>query len=101
MEPVYSDGKNNQFSIIFDIIFSKIFYECSVRLLLMIQLALVAKTANFKGQTNPRAIYHLFGDPNTDFTIFSGDPEFQSHSCQNFSWTFVKTLVMEPVGTNG
>ncbi|KAG5608029.1 hypothetical protein H5410_019310 [Solanum commersonii] len=46
---------------------------------LWIQLALTAKTAHFKG-------HGLFGDP-----------EFRPHFCQNFTWTFVKTLSMEPV----
>ncbi|KAG5582385.1 hypothetical protein H5410_053012 [Solanum commersonii] len=36
-----------------------------------------------------------------DFTIFFGYLEIQRHFCQNFSWTYVKTLDMEPVGPDG
>ncbi|RAN86301.1 hypothetical protein B5P41_30080, partial [Bacillus sp. SRB_28] len=65
-------------------------------------LALTAKTSHFKGQMCPRA-----GKP--PFCRFScaivhglfGDLEFRHNFCQNFSWTSVKTLAMEPVSPHG
>ncbi|KAG5593549.1 hypothetical protein H5410_044063 [Solanum commersonii] len=32
---------------------------------------------------------------------FFGDLEFRPHFCQNFTWTSIKTLPMEPVGPHG
>ncbi|KAG5607808.1 hypothetical protein H5410_029300 [Solanum commersonii] len=34
-------------------------------------------------------------------TRFYGDLEFQCNFCQKFTWTSVKTLVMEPIGHHG
>ncbi|KAG5613726.1 hypothetical protein H5410_013550, partial [Solanum commersonii] len=53
-------------------------------------LALTAKPAHFQRQTNPRAVHGFFGNL-----------EFRPHFCQNYTWTFVKTFPMEPVGPHG
>ncbi|KAG5628344.1 hypothetical protein H5410_000061 [Solanum commersonii] len=55
-----------------------------------IQLDLTAKTSQFEGQASPGAVHGLFGDL-----------EFRAHFCQILSWTFVKTLAMEPVVPHG
>ncbi|KAG5582360.1 hypothetical protein H5410_052987 [Solanum commersonii] len=104
MESVYFDAKNNQFSMSndprstltpyfidfrnFDIIFAKIFHGRSLRPLLMTQLALMAKTAHFKGQTNSRASK----PPILSIFVCYSSPSLL---------TFVNILAMELVGTDG
>ncbi|KAG5569111.1 hypothetical protein H5410_058877 [Solanum commersonii] len=94
-----------------------------IKTLVMETMALMAKTTHFQGQMNPgaelsygaswpsqpkRPIFKVKRSPkqvNPSFYRFScaivhgifGDPEFQPHFCQKFSWTSVKTLVMEPM----
>ncbi|KAH0668388.1 hypothetical protein KY289_022881 [Solanum tuberosum] len=68
-----------------DLIFAKILPGRPVRPYIYGQLALTAKMAHFEGQTIPRA-------------------EFRPDFCQNFTWTSVKALHMDPViphGQNG
>ncbi|KAG5582365.1 hypothetical protein H5410_052992 [Solanum commersonii] len=65
-------------------------------------LALTAKTTYFQSQTSPGAgkapIFSIF----VCYSPWSfGDPEFARYFCQKFSWTFVKTLVMVPLGPDG
>ncbi|KAG5574357.1 hypothetical protein H5410_054491 [Solanum commersonii] len=80
-----------------NLIFAKILHGRPLRPYLWSQLALTAKTA--QGQMIPGASK----PPYCRFSYaivhgFFGDPEFRPHFCQNFTWTFVKTLPMEPVG---
>ncbi|KAG5582352.1 hypothetical protein H5410_052979 [Solanum commersonii] len=63
-----------------NMIFAEIFHRRSLRPSLWNKLALIVKTAHFQSQKNPGAVIHF---------------------CQNFSWTSVKTLVMELVGPDG
>ncbi|KAG5578682.1 hypothetical protein H5410_049309 [Solanum commersonii] len=51
------------------------------------QLVSTAKTAHLKSETSPE-----------QSTKFYGDPKFRYHFCHKLTWTFVKTLAMEPIG---
>ncbi|KAH0664622.1 hypothetical protein KY285_025828 [Solanum tuberosum] len=64
------------------LIFNKILPGRPLRLYLWIQLALTAKMTHFQGQTSPSA-------------------EFRPYFCQNFTWTSVENLSMEPVVPHG
>ncbi|KAG5593562.1 hypothetical protein H5410_044076 [Solanum commersonii] len=66
----------------YDLIFAKNLHGCPLRPYLSSQLSLMAKTAYLQGQTNPGS-------------------EFRPHFCQNFTWTSVKTLAIEPIGPHG
>ncbi|KAG5569106.1 hypothetical protein H5410_058872 [Solanum commersonii] len=54
------------------------------------QLALTAKTTHFKIKMILEAVHGFFGDL-----------IFRPHFCENFTWTSVKTLPMEPIGPYG
>jgi len=85
-----------------DIIFAKIFCGRPLKPLLWSKLALTAKTSNFEDQICP-------GSGKPPFCQFScaivhglfDDLEFQNNLNQNFSWTSIKTLAMEPVSPHG
>ncbi|KAG5591682.1 hypothetical protein H5410_042196 [Solanum commersonii] len=79
---------------IFDVIFIKNFYGHTLRPLLWNQLVLTGKPAHFKGKPVSRS-----NKPQSSPWIF-GVLEFPSNFCQKFSCTFIKTLVIEPVGLN-
>ncbi|KAG5598312.1 hypothetical protein H5410_029682 [Solanum commersonii] len=89
MEPVSPHGQNNPFSGLNNPR-SRSLPGRLLRPYLWRQLALTAKTAYFQGQMIPRAVHGIFGNP-----------EFRPHFWQKFTWTFVKTLPMEPVGPYG
>ncbi|KAG5613700.1 hypothetical protein H5410_013524 [Solanum commersonii] len=80
--------QSNNFLVIrnFDLIFAKILPGRLVRPYLWSQLAITTKMAHFQGQTIPGAINAIFGDP-----------EYQTHFCQNFTSTSVKTLIVDLV----
>ncbi|KAG5569105.1 hypothetical protein H5410_058871 [Solanum commersonii] len=109
MEPVDPHGQNGPFSRSNDPRSS--------------QLALIAKTTHFQGQTIPGVVPYLWSQlalttetahfqdqtitksDKPPFYQFScavvhrifGDPEFRPHFCQNFTWMTVSTSPMEPV----
>ncbi|KAG5568910.1 hypothetical protein H5410_064073 [Solanum commersonii] len=66
-----------------DLIFAKILLERPLRPYLWSQLALKAKTAHFQ-------VHGIFGYP-----------DFRPNFFQNLTWTSVKTLSIEPIGSHG
>ncbi|KAG5568916.1 hypothetical protein H5410_064079 [Solanum commersonii] len=111
-----------------DLIFANNFPGRPLRPYLWSQLALTAKTAHFQGQMIPGAgkppILSIFIRPLKPYLWsqlsltakrpilkvkripgvvhgFFRDPEFRPHNFQNFTWTSVKTLPMEPVVPHG
>ncbi|KAG5568902.1 hypothetical protein H5410_064065 [Solanum commersonii] len=73
-----------------DLIFAKILPERPLRPYLRSNLALKAKTTHFQGKMIAGIVHGIFGYPN-----------FRPHFCQNLTWTSVKTLSIEPIGTHG
>ncbi|KAG5568903.1 hypothetical protein H5410_064066 [Solanum commersonii] len=108
MEPVGPQGLNGPLSRSNDP------RRCPLRPYIRSQLALTYKTTHFLDQTIPRAgkslfsrfsctilsltakTTHLHGQ--TIIGVVFGDGEYRPYFCENFTWTSVKTLPMDPVG---
>ncbi|KAG5578700.1 hypothetical protein H5410_049327 [Solanum commersonii] len=98
-----------------DVIFAKKLHGPPSRPWLWSQFVTTAKTAHFQGQTRPGANLtygaNLSSRPKRPIskvkqipkqsTGFYGDTKFQRHFYQKFTWTSVKTLVMEQVRHHG
>ncbi|KAG5612767.1 hypothetical protein H5410_024048 [Solanum commersonii] len=108
-----------------DLIFAKKFLWTSVKTLAMEQVGPHSQNVPFSRSNESRSSYGVSSpsrqkcpifkvkrDPNQvnpPFCQFScaivyglyGDLEFRSHVCQNFWWTSVKNIAMEPVGPHG
>ncbi|KAG5569107.1 hypothetical protein H5410_058873 [Solanum commersonii] len=74
----------------YDRIFAKSLPGGPLRPYLWSHLTLTAKPAYFQGQTKPGVVNGIFGDP-----------ELCPHFCQNFAWTSVNTLPIEPIVPHG
>ncbi|KAG5591681.1 hypothetical protein H5410_042195 [Solanum commersonii] len=76
-----------------------------VNTLAMESIGLDGQTDHFKGQMSPKPdlSYEASRSGQANRPIFKifGYSEFQHDFCLKFSWTFVKTLVIEPVGLDG
>ncbi|KAG5607806.1 hypothetical protein H5410_029298 [Solanum commersonii] len=93
----------------FDVIFTINFTLTSVKTFAMETIGHHTQTDPFTRSNNPRNSWSL--QPKQLICKVKRSPEqvnphfddleFGRHFCQNFTWTFIKTLIMEPVNQHG